>query len=410
MFSAFKRRACSASRSDPHVKDPVTTLKQAHGSSSTTSPSKNNENGFNSTTTTNGTGGEHINNNNVYKRRTLSGLSLSSSSSTLTTSPLLNRAQEKEELSTLNDRLAVIIDTVRRLEQDNEKLKNVVKTYEVTFESETSKVKQLYERELEDAKKLIEELAHEKSRLEIEGAKARSEMEDILQKQARYDRDMRANESRLKQYEADIGELKARNDSLALDASRKADDNAALRALNNDAEKQVTSLKRQLESETLLRIDLENKNKTLREELQFMEQVHTTEFEQFKRQRTDVQQYDDGLRQQYDDRLVHELQQVRMQTDQEMQSIRTEIAAQYEKKIDDLQSTLRRNAEQFNTYRSDLAAYRDRIEETTKTRDQLNEKVLSLEQRCREIEDRFHRAQQKHEEKYCSNVISSFNI
>ena len=43
----------------------------------------------------------------------------------------------------------------------------------------------------------------------------------------------------------------------------------ALRGANGDLEKQVNTLKRQLESETLLRVDLENKNKTLREELQF---------------------------------------------------------------------------------------------------------------------------------------------
>jgi hypothetical protein len=49
-----------------------------------------------------------------------------------------------------------------------------------------------------------------------------------------------------------------------------------LNSLNADLEKQVATLKRQLESETLLRVDLENKNKTLREELQFNEQVHET--------------------------------------------------------------------------------------------------------------------------------------
>ncbi len=38
----------------------------------------------------------------------------------------------------------------------------------------------------------------------------------------------------------------------------------------------MAALKRQLESETLLRVDLENKNKTLREELQFNAQVHET--------------------------------------------------------------------------------------------------------------------------------------
>ena len=35
----------------------------------------------------------------------------------------ISRAQEKEQLETLNNRLAVYIDTVRRLEQDNRELK-----------------------------------------------------------------------------------------------------------------------------------------------------------------------------------------------------------------------------------------------------------------------------------------------
>ncbi len=53
----------------------------------------------------------------------------------------------------------------------------------------------------------------------------------------------------------------------------------ALQHRNNDLEKQNSALKRQLECETLLRIDLENKNKTLREELTFNAQVHDTVIE-----------------------------------------------------------------------------------------------------------------------------------
>ena len=44
------------------------------------------------------------------------------------------------------------------------------------------KVKQLYEHELDDAKKLIEELARDKSRLEIEEEKATAEAQDISNK------------------------------------------------------------------------------------------------------------------------------------------------------------------------------------------------------------------------------------
>ena len=106
----------------------------------------------------------------------------------------------------------------------------------------------------------------------------------------------------------------------------------------------------------------------------------------------------DSLRQQYDDRLLNELQQLRMQTDQEMQAIRDEIAGQYERKIEDLQTTIRRNADQVGTYRSDLTSYRERIEDATKTRDALNDKVIGLEQRCRDLEDRLHRSQQRQDD------------
>lgn len=42
---------------------------------------------------------------------------------------------------------------------------------------------------------------------------------------ARKERDLRAAEGRLKQYEIEISELKAQNDALGFDANRKTDEN-----------------------------------------------------------------------------------------------------------------------------------------------------------------------------------------
>ncbi|UJR13623.1 hypothetical protein I4U23_000636 [Adineta vaga] len=308
----------------------------------------------------------------------------------------ISRAQEKEQLETLNNRLAVYIDTVRRLEHDNRELKSVIASYTDTYQTETSKVKQLYERELDDAKRLIEELAREKTRLEIEAERADAEAQDATTKLARKERDLRAAEARLKQYETEIADLKARNEALVYDNNRKTDDNVNLRSLNGDLEKQVNALKRQLESETLLRIDLENKNKTLREELQFKQQVHDTAIDEIRQhKRVEVRSYDDNLRQQYDDRLLHELQQLRTQTEEEMQALRDDIASQYEKKIENLENTIRRNADQVGAYRTDITSYRERIDDITKSRDALNDKVAYLEQRCRDLETRLHNAQQR---------------
>jgi hypothetical protein len=61
-------------------------------------------------------------------------------------------------------------------------IQSVIASYTDSYSVETSKVKQLYERELEDAKTLIEELARDKSRLEIASEKADAESRDALAK------------------------------------------------------------------------------------------------------------------------------------------------------------------------------------------------------------------------------------
>jgi chromosome segregation ATPase len=95
---------------------------------------------------------------------------------------------------------------------------------------------------------------------------------------------------------------------------------------------------------------------------------------------------------------LNELQELRLQTDQEMQALRDEIAGQYQKKIEDLEKTIRRNTDQVGAYRSDVTSYRERLEDVTKSRDALNDKVLYLEQRCRDLEDRLHHAQEKQDQ------------
>ena len=70
-------------------------------------------------------------------------------------------------MQNLNDRLAIYIETVRRLEQDNTLLRSQLATHTERSVRASADIKLLYERELDDAKSLVDELAKDKARLEI---------------------------------------------------------------------------------------------------------------------------------------------------------------------------------------------------------------------------------------------------
>jgi lamin B len=94
----------------------------------------------------------------------------------------MSRLKEKEDLQNLNDRLACYIDTVRKLEAENVRLQNAVHQYSETSTRDVSEIKALFERELEDSKRLIDDLAKEKAKLEIDLSRYKSDAEETSSK------------------------------------------------------------------------------------------------------------------------------------------------------------------------------------------------------------------------------------
>lgn len=109
-----------------------------------------------------------------------------SSNGARSTSPLSptrhSRLVEKVELQNLNDRLACYIDRVRFLETENARLTVEIQTSRDTVTRETSNIKQMYEHELQDARKLLDETAREKAKLEIDAKRLWEETDDLKQR------------------------------------------------------------------------------------------------------------------------------------------------------------------------------------------------------------------------------------
>lgn len=110
-----------------------------------------------------------------------------SSGSTRPTSPLSptrhSRIVEKNELMNLNDRLAAYIDRVRHLENENARLTTEITCYRDTTTREVTNIKGMYEHELSDARKLLDETSKEKAKLEIDIKRFFEENEDLKKRQ-----------------------------------------------------------------------------------------------------------------------------------------------------------------------------------------------------------------------------------
>ena len=94
----------------------------------------------------------------------------------------ITRLQEKEQLSHLNDRLAVYIDKVRSLESENDVLHLQISEKEEVRSREVTGLKALYETELADARRCLDDSSKERAWLQIELGKIKTENEQLLQK------------------------------------------------------------------------------------------------------------------------------------------------------------------------------------------------------------------------------------
>lgn len=88
-------------------------------------------------------------------------------SSTGVNSVKSTREREKKDLQDLNERFANYIEKVRFLEAQNRKLGSELDELRSKWGKETTHIKQMYEAELSEARRLIDDLSKDKAALEI---------------------------------------------------------------------------------------------------------------------------------------------------------------------------------------------------------------------------------------------------
>ncbi|XP_055857814.1 lamin-C [Episyrphus balteatus] len=308
-----------------------------------------------------------------------------------------SRLQEKAELQNLNDRLACYIDRVRNLENENSRLTVEVHTARETVTREVSNIKAIYEHELSAARKLLDETARDKAKLEIENKRLWDENDDLKIRLDKKTKDLNVAENSARVYESRCSELTGKYNNANADRKKAQDEARELLKENERLRALLEDLRKQLEQETLARVDLENANQSLREELSFKDQIHSQELTETRsRRQVEISEIDGRLSQQYEAKLQQSLQELRDQYEQQMQANRNDIILLYDNKAKNLQSAATRNANAASQMSEELRISRTKIDSLNSRIGELESQNATLNGRLRDMEKLFDHERARH--------------
>jgi intermediate filament protein if len=307
-----------------------------------------------------------------------------------------SREREKKDMQDLNERFASYIEKVRFLEAQNRKLADELEKLKSKWGKETTQIKAMYQAELDEARKLLDDAEKEKARLEIRVASLEEQLEEMRQKLN--DANKTVVESRekierqnqqLSDYEAELNLLRRRLETLESDRDKDKKQIATLQdALNR--------VRMDLDNETLLHIDAENRRQTLEEELEFLKQVHEQEMKELA-----ALAYRDTTaenREFWKNEMGQALREIQQVYDEKMDAMRGELETFYNLKVQEFRTGATRQnmetvhaKEECKRLRTQLTDLRDKLNDLEARNSQLQRELDSLrrikEERERELEE-----------------------
>ncbi|CAF1667355.1 unnamed protein product, partial [Adineta ricciae] len=193
-----------------------------------------------------------------------------------------NREREKRELSHLNDRFASYIERVRYLEALNKKLQLELEHLRGKWGSETGKVKEMYEVEIREARRIIDETSKDRATAELRAKRAE---EETLKYKDKYETLLAGRDTDRQKIEALQKQLADNEADLNLFRRRIADLEDEQKRFRAESQKLILDIQRvtqDLDQETIARVQLENEKQSLEEEINFLKQIHAQEIEELK--------------------------------------------------------------------------------------------------------------------------------
>ncbi|XP_067886050.1 lamin-B1 isoform X2 [Heterodontus francisci] len=161
-----------------------------------------------------------------------------------------------------------------------------------------------------------------------------------------------------------------------------------LQARLSKLEVSLAAVKKQLEEETLLRVDLENRCQSLTEELEFRKNIYEEEIKETKkRHETRLVEVDTGRLVEYEHKLAQALQELREQHDQQVKIYKDELEKNFHNKLENARLASEMNTRSAKAAEEELKENSMRIESLSIQLFNMQKDARAWQERVQELED-----------------------
>eukprot|EP01137_Pigoraptor_chileana_P026328 Opistho-2@97142 len=256
--------------------------------------------------------------------------------------------EEKDQLQGLNVRLEVLIQRQREQQERINFLENENAKQRESHRIELETVRRMFEGELSDARRLIDETAKAKAQEQLNSERNAGRSEELAKKVAELTTIRADHEERLERFsrERAVRDAELRRVKEECETQLKAI--YTLRLEKDALSKTLEAVRGELEAEALIRVDVQNVNQSLREELAFKTQLAQEELRKAKEElETSFVERDNlirRLKREFNEKLSDALAECREQAEIESARYREEIETKYKERIDILRAQAERDA------------------------------------------------------------------
>uniref|UniRef100_F1KU65 Lamin-1 n=1 Tax=Ascaris suum TaxID=6253 RepID=F1KU65_ASCSU len=301
------------------------------------------------------------------------------------------RLLERETLSNLNDRLAVLINRVRKLEMENSRLNIRISESEMPQKDEEEHVRERYEAKISELRAVMDESIKQQRCLAAELQTILVERNRLLNESTELDITLKQAEKSRLDSDSVVHELQARINSAISVRKHLENENKSIAAEILELKPQLEVLRSRLEDETLANAVLRNQTQSLREDYGSLKKVQEEHLEAIRHSRQlEMSNRSRELERTYESHLQEQLRAMRTEFDARLSENRQEIDEIYKDQLKEANKALQQATEAREESARKRACLRDLEERALKQENRLSfleQQIVDLESQLRFVEN-----------------------